>query len=74
MSDHPQETQTWIDRIATLFDRAWKAGEHPGSRSTWPVSQSRDDAKLLEELFRSTRLPSGCRRDAEPRGVCDPLP
>ena len=52
MSDHLQGTQTWIDRIATLFDRAWQAGEHPRIEDYLKGIAEPRRSRLLEELLR----------------------
>jgi serine/threonine protein kinase len=52
MSDDPQGTQTWIDRIATLFDRAWQAGEHPRIEDYLEGVAAPRRSQLLEELLR----------------------
>ncbi len=52
MSDHLQGTQTWIDRIATLFDRAWQAGERPQIEDYLACVAEPRRSQLLEELLR----------------------
>ena len=52
MSDHSEGTQTWIDRIATPFDRAWQAGEHPRIEDYLAGVAEPRRSQLLEELLR----------------------
>jgi serine/threonine protein kinase len=52
MSDHPQGSQTWIDRIATLFDQAWHRGEHPRIEDYLEGVAEPRRCQLLEELLR----------------------
>ncbi len=52
MSDHPQGTHTWIDRVATLFDRAWQVGEHPRIEDYLEGIAEPRRSQLLEELLR----------------------
>ena len=61
MSDHPQGTQTWIDRIATYFDRAWHRGEHPQIEDYLAGVAELRRCQVLEELL---RVELGNRRDA----------
>src|SRR4051812_18593209 len=52
MGDHRQGTQTWIDAVATPFDRAWMAGRRPRIEDYLSgVEQSRRPP-LLGELLR----------------------
>jgi hypothetical protein len=52
MSDHLHGTQTWIDRIATLFDQAWHRGEHPRIEDYLAGVAEPRRSQLLEELLR----------------------
>jgi serine/threonine protein kinase len=59
MSDRPQETQTWIDAIATPFDRAWRAsvrrggiGQRPRIEDCLGALEEPRRCQLLEELLR----------------------
>ena len=53
MSDHPQETQTWIDAIATKFDRAWGAGRRPRIEDYLTEVEGPRRPLVLEELLRT---------------------
>jgi serine/threonine-protein kinase len=50
--DDSQGTQTWIDRIATPFDRAWQAGEHPRIEDYLAGVVEPRRSQLLQELLR----------------------
>ena len=52
MSDHPQETQTWIDRTATLFDQATREGQRPRIEDFLMGVTEPRRSQLLEELLR----------------------
>ena len=53
MSDHPQETQTWIDAIATPFDRGCtRAGQRPRIEEILMGVTEPRRSQLLAELLR----------------------
>jgi serine/threonine protein kinase len=55
MGDHPQATETWIDVIATPFDRAWRAGQRPRIEDYLADISEPRRGQLLEELLRVER-------------------
>src|SRR5262245_14868110 len=55
MGDYPQGTETWIDVIATPFDRAWRAGQRPRIEDYLADISEPRRARLLEELLRVER-------------------
>ena len=66
MSDDSQGTQTWIDRIATAFDRAWQAGECPRIEDYLAgVARAAAIPAPGRIAARRTRQSSSCGRDAE---------
>jgi hypothetical protein len=52
MDDPSQGTRTWVDRIATLFDRAWHAGKRPRIEDYLSGVAGPRRSQLLEELLR----------------------
>jgi tRNA A-37 threonylcarbamoyl transferase component Bud32 len=52
MSDQPQGAQTWIDRIATLFDRDWRSATRPQIETYLAGVAEPRRSRLLEELLR----------------------
>lgn len=52
MSDHRLGTQTWIDRIASLFDRDWRSGKRPQIEAYLAGVAEPRRSQLLEELLR----------------------
>ena len=59
MSDHTQGTETWIDTIATPFDRAWRAsvrqgclGQRPRIEDCLAGLEGPRRSQFLEELKR----------------------
>src|SRR5689334_5290235 len=55
MTDQAQETQTWIDAIATLFEQSWRAGQRPRIEDCLLGVEEPRRSLLLEELLRVER-------------------
>src|SRR5262245_23999954 len=51
MGDHAEEAQTWIDVIATPFDREWRAGQGPRNAAWFRGVDGQRRPALLEELL-----------------------
>jgi hypothetical protein len=52
VGDDSQGTQTWIDEVATRFDRAWRGGERPRIEDYLTGLAEPRRTKLLGELLR----------------------
>jgi serine/threonine-protein kinase len=55
MGERPLGIETWIDAIATPFDRAWRAGQRPRIEDCLTGINEPRRARLLEELLRVER-------------------
>src|SRR5262245_55126523 len=52
MGEHMQGAETWIDALATPFDRAWMAGQRPRIEDWLAQVEGARRPPLLEELLR----------------------
>jgi hypothetical protein len=52
MDEDPRGTETWIDEIATRFDRAWRAGQRPRIEDFLAEVAEPRRCQLFEELLR----------------------
>jgi hypothetical protein len=55
MAERPQGTETWIDSIASQFERAWQAGQRPRIEDYLAGISEPRRALLLDELLRVER-------------------
>src|SRR4051812_1537017 len=52
MGDRQQGTRTWVDALATPFDRAWRAGQRPRIEDCLAGAETSRHRQLLGELLR----------------------
>ncbi len=55
MSDHSSQDMTWIDAVASRFERAWKTGPRPQIEDFLTEAAESQRAPLLTELLRVER-------------------